>query len=255
MRALRLAAMLAAFATVLAMAACDSEESVLSTEAIVSSIPWAENETLNYRLLDGDKLEGSGVLIIEPKDGASSFRQRYANKEFIDEVRVAADSETLRPHSVERVLTGPQGERRWAVNYGERSAQVTQRSESDEREDLVSLPANAYDSWTDIFLWRTIDFREGYEATYTDVLSATLSEPRVISQTLKVTGKQEVIVPAGVVQAWRLEVHAPDGDQVAWYADTPERPLVKYDNGSLIFELLSFEQPDESEDGGGEQGG
>ena len=223
----------------LTLAACSSETTTLSGEAIVSDIPWRETEELQYRLMDGDTLKGSGVLSIEPQAGAFSFRQKYASDQFSDEIVVVADGKTMQPISVERLLAGPDGERRWAVNYGPGSARVIQRTQNDQRDDRVSVPGRSYDSWTDVFLWRTIDFREGYHATYTDVLSATLAEPEVISQKLKVTGKEEVTVPAGVFDAWRLEIHAPDGDQVAWYADTDERPLVRYDNGTLVFELLS----------------
>jgi hypothetical protein len=48
-------------------------------------------------------------------------------------------------------------------------------------------------------------------------------------------------VPAGTFEAWRLEIRSEDGSQEAWYADTATRPLVRYDNGSLMFELLSLQ--------------
>jgi hypothetical protein len=63
----------------------------------------------------------------------------------------------------------------------------------------------------------------------------------VISQKLEVRGKETVEVPAGTFEAWRLKISSGDGDQTAWYADTPERPLVRYDNGRQVFELLSLE--------------
>ena len=86
-----------------------------------------------------------------------------------------------------------------------------------------------------------IDFREGYEATYADVLTATLAKPQVISQTLKVTGTETVEGPAGTFQAWRLEIRSSGLTQKAWYADTEKRPLVRYDNGSQVFELISMD--------------
>jgi hypothetical protein len=224
----------------LVLAACSSETTTLSGEAVVSDIPWPETEELHYRLMEGDALKGSGIISIEPQAGTLLFRQKYASDEFTDEIVVVANGETIQPISVRRLLVGPDGQRNWAVNYGSGSARVIQRTKDDKRDDRLAVPARSYDSWTDIFLWRTIDFRAGYHATYTDVLSATLAEPEVISQELKVTGKEEVTVPAGVFDAWRVEIHAPDGDQVAWYADTDDRPLVRYDNGSLVFELLSL---------------
>ena len=63
----------------------------------------------------------------------------------------------------------------------------------------------------------------------------------MISQTVKVTEKETVEVPAGTFQAWRLEIRSSGGKQKAWYADTETRPLVRYDNGDLVFELVSIE--------------
>ena len=224
----------------LALAACESQTSILSGQDIVSRTPWGAHEEARYRLMDGDEVKGSGLLRIESQDGVFRFTQEFESEEFHDEVVAVADRETMLPQSVERVIEGPEGERRWEVEYEGGSAIVVQRSEGDERRDEIAVPNRSYDSWTDVFLWRTIDIREGYEATYADILSATLTKPRVITQTLKVTGKETVKVPAGTFEAWRLEIRSSDGTQQAWYAATEERALVRYDNGNLVFELLSL---------------
>jgi hypothetical protein len=226
---------------VLTMAACEGKTSIPSGEDIVSNIPWRPPEEARYRLLDGDEVQGSGVLRIQSADGEITFSQAFESEEFRDEVVAVADARTLRARSVQRVIEGPEGPRHWQVQYRDSSALVIQGSKDDERRDEVSAPSHSYDSWTDIFLWRTIDFHEGYEVTYLDVLSAILAEPQVISQTLEVTGRETVEVPAGTFQAWRLEIRASGGKQRAWFADDAARTLVRYDNGDLVFELLSVE--------------
>ena len=153
--------------------------------------------------MDGDEVKGSGLLRIESRNGEFRFTQEFEGGEFRDEVVAVVDRETLQPQSVQRLIEGPEGERRWQVEYEGGTAVVMQRSEDGERRDELTVPTRPYDSWTDVFLWRTIDFREGYEATYADVLSATLTKPQVITQTLKVTGKETVEVPAGSFEAWR----------------------------------------------------
>ena len=239
MRAGRLLAALPLIA--LALAACQSEEAIPSGRDIVSTIPWTAPEEARYRLVDGDEVKGSGLLRIESRDGRFSFTQEFENEEFRNEVLAVADGETMRPQSVRYVIDGPKGTREWQVEYDDHAAVVVQRSGDDERRDKVALPASFYDSWTDVFVWRTIDFQEGFETRYADVLSATLAKPKVISQTVKVTGKETVEVPAGTFQAWRLEIRSSGGKQKAWYADTETRPLVRYDNGDLVFELVSIE--------------
>ena len=52
--------------------------------------------------------------------------------------------------------------------------------------------------------------------------------------------KEEVEVPAGTFQAWRLEIRSGGRTQKAWYADDGPRTLVRYDNGDLVFELESI---------------
>jgi len=237
---LRIALPIAALA-LLALAGCKSETTTLSGEAIVSRIPWVRHEEASYRLMDGDEVQGDGLLRITSVNGLLTLRQEFESEEFHDEVVAVTLAGTMQPQSVQRVIDGPDGERRWEVLYEGGVAKVVQHSEDDERQDNLSVPTRSYDSWTDVFLWRTIEFRDGYEASYSDVLSATLARPQVISQTVRVMGKETVVVPAGTFEAWRLEIRSDDGSQEAWYADTDTRPLVRYDNGSLVFELLSLD--------------
>ena len=237
---MRIALPIAALA-LLALAGCKSETTTLSGEAIVSRIPWVRHEEASYRLMDGDEVQGDGLLRITSVNGLLTLRQEFESEEFHDEVVAVTLAGTMQPQSVQRVIDGPDGERRWEVLYEGGGAKVVQHSEDDERQDNLSVPTRSYDSWTDVFLWRTIEFRDGYEASYSDVLSATLARPQVISQTVRVMGKETVVVPAGTFEAWRLEIRSDDGSQEAWYADTDTRPLVRYDNGSLVFELLTLE--------------
>ncbi len=226
---------------VVTLAACSEDSVTLSGQPIVSGIPWQEREETQYRLVDGDDIVGSGILRIESAAGETTFTQDFESEEFTDVVVATVDALTLRPVLVDRLIEGPEGPRRWEVEYLDSMVKVFQESEEDERRDELSAPSNSYDSWTDIFLWRTIDFSEGFEAEYTDVLTATLAKPEVISQTLKVTRQEMVEVPAGSFQAWRLEISSSGGTQTAWYADTPARTMVRYDNGNLVFELVTLE--------------
>jgi hypothetical protein len=101
------------------------------------------------------------------------------------------------------------------------------------------VPNTHYDSWTDLFLWRTIDFKEGFETRYADVLSCNPRESEVITMVLEVKGVEHVTVPAGSFEVWHLEVSSDGTDQDAWYSTEDSRVLVKYDNGPQVFELTS----------------
>ncbi len=221
--------------------ACGGDAAVRPGQAVVSTIPWVVPETARYRILDSDDIKGSGVLSIEARGDALIFSQSFQSQEqaFTDDISVETDATTLQPLTVRRVIAGPEGERVCDANYAGGVAVVTQRARDDERIDRLDVPAPSYDSWTDLFLWRTLPFEQGYEATYTDILTCSLAKPGVLSVEIKVTALETVSVPAGSFQAWRLEIRSGGLTQKAWYADDEARTLVRYDNGNEVFELES----------------
>jgi len=223
------------------VAACSGDGDEFVARDIVSQIPWTEPESFKYRLLQGDDVKGTGALTLSFASDTFVMEQAFEipEEEVVDSVNVEVDADTLRPRRVERVIDGPEGERRCEASYAEKTVTVQQRTEEDERTDTLNVPAPRYDSWSDLFLWRTIDFFEDQELKYIDVLSCSLAKPDILSVVLKVKEKEEVEVPAGTFQAWRLEFRSGGRTQKAWYADDARRTLVRYDNGDLVFELES----------------
>ena len=229
----------AAFATAIVIfSACSTGESDRPTGDIVSKIPWPAQEEATYRLLEADKVIGSATLstTVEGERLLMSLAFSFPDRGFQDEVVAIVNSKTLKPISVERVLSGPRGDRVWSVRYTGSSAVVSQKSEDDERTDTLALPVHAYDSWTDLLLWRTIDFKEGFEATYNDVATA-IFRPGRETVSIEVKELTQVEVPAGSFSAWRLNFSTNGPDHSAWYGTGEARPLVRYDNGDLTFEL------------------
>ena len=233
------AKLLAAFATaVLVFSACSTGETDRPTSDIVSNIPWPAQEEATYRLLEDDEVIGSATLstAVDGERLLMNFSFSFPDRGFQDEVAAVVNANTLKPISVERVLSGPEGDRVWSVRYTSTSAVVSQRSDDDERTDTLALPVHAYDSWTDLLLWRTIDFKEGFEARYNDVATAIFRPDRE-KVSVEVKELTQVEVPAGSFSAWRLIFRTNGPDHSAWYGTGEARPLVRYDNGDLIFEL------------------
>lgn len=227
------------------LAACSDDSGELVARDIVSEIPWtAAGETANYRLMQGDDRKGSGVLgigwPIDTRDLRLVQFFEFPEDNIKDEVSASVDAGTLRPIGVSRTIDGPEGKRECEANYGPLRVRVDQRAGQDERKDELDIPPEHYDSWTDLFLWRTIEFFEGNEVKYVDVLSCSLAKPDLLSVVLKVKEVEEVTVPAGMFHAWRLEIRSGGRTQKAWYADDDRRTLVRYDNGDLVFELESI---------------
>ena len=224
--------------------ACAPEEDVI-TQDIVSTIPWPNQERAEYVLLDreGEEELGRGVLTVTRQDDRFELRLDFEGDETnIDKSTVLVDAETLKPTSIHRERVIDDDTETLDAEYDDIEGVVritVKTGDDDERQVPVRLKENYYDNDSSLFLWRTIDFQEEYEAAYRTVVTGG-GELQVVR--LKVTGKESVTVPAGNFQAWRLEIRAADRKQIAWFADTPERLLVQYDNSRQLFQLASLNE-------------
>jgi hypothetical protein len=235
----------ALLAGLLFAAACLETQEDIETQDIVSAIPWPDAERAEYVILDregGEQLL-RGTLAVEHKGNqyelSLAFAGRLGDKEGTDESVVLVDDHTLKPVSVrrEQVLDGKSQKAEAEYDAEEGVVTITEIKDSRRRPIPLRLKDHYYDNDSALFLWRTIAFREGYEATYRTVItgSATLELLELV-----VVGKEEVTVPAGTFQTWRLEIRSERVRQVAWYADTPSRPLVQYDNSQQLFQLTAL---------------
>ena len=241
-RVLRWSAVALALASILACGG--TSEPDIPTRDIVSTIPWNAPESLRYRITDGDDLLGHGELNITVSGSRFILEQAFVDEKgkFQDSVTSVVDAATLKPVSVERVISGPEGERRCRADYGAESVQVSQSSEDDSRTDSLELPEHFYDSATDLFLWRTIDSVRGTTIAYEDVGTCNiLSKPDYTEARLEVITQEKVRVPAGSFDSWRLELRSGGRKQKVWIAMADPRQLVRYDNGRQVFELESVQ--------------
>ncbi len=226
-------------ATLLLAVACAVREPV-ETQDIVSTIPWPDQEQAQYVLLQDGEEVGRGTLSVTRQDGRFELQLRFEGQGDRDEAVVLVDASTLKPVSVRREVTAQERTTIGEYDDQERIVTITEiDEEGDERDVPLRLEENYYDNESSLFLWRTIAFEEGYEANYHTVLA---NQRRQALVTVRVTGKEEVTVPAGTFQAWRVELRSQGRNQVAWFADTAERPLVQYDNSISLFQLVERQQ-------------
>jgi hypothetical protein len=213
------------------IAACGGGGASKPATDIVSVVPWKDSEKLTYVLSDkSGRQTATGTFTVTRQGAQTVLTQSYVSGGNTDETSVTVDSQTLKPISSRRVIEGTD-EQTIEVTYTEQGALIRQG----ERQSGLSVPEHAYDNDTSLFLWRTIDFREGYTARYVTIITNRRSRQDV---DLTVTGRESVSVPAGQFNAWRLEIKPENARQVAWFADTPERTLLKYDNDrGTVWEL------------------
>jgi hypothetical protein len=219
---------------VLFAAACGGSGSDRPTSDIVSAIPWRGDERFEYVLKDDRGREvARSVLTVDVSNSTTELGQLATTSTNRDETKVVVDSDTLKPVSSTRLIVTPNDTENIEVSYTDAGALI----KHNDRQSGLSVPEHAYDNDTSLHLWRTIAFAPGYEASYVTIITNRRSRQTV---DLRVVGLERVRVPAGEFRAWRLEIKGSNADQVAWYADTPTRPLVKYDNDrGTIYELLT----------------
>lgn len=232
--------LLVIIAALIFLYACGADEPRLSSQDIVDKIPWSGPEKAQYQVKQGNKVIGSAELTLEATGESVTLKQEFEfpDEEITDQISVIADAITLRPIEVERHLNGPEGPRDCEAQYARGVATVEQRTKEDQRTDRIDIPSQSYDGWSDLFVWRTLAFAEGYAVDYTDVLTCTLARPQLLAVGLKVTSQENVTVPAGAFETWRLEIRSGGRTQKAWYSTDASHRLVRYDNGDLVFELV-----------------
>ena len=213
----------------------------LKSTDIVAVIPWSGPETSQYRVLDDGKEVGTLTMTIDEEgSGALSLGQEFdfPDKGFVNKATVVADAASLQPQSTSYRIEGPEGNLQCDAEYDGSKAAVHRVGEDGERTDDIVVPQIAYDSWSDLFAWRTIEFSKGYSVEYTDILSCTLDRAQKLGVKLTVKAREEITVTAGTFEAWRLEIDSGGETQKAWFTTDNERRLLKYDNGRQVFDLV-----------------
>jgi hypothetical protein len=201
---------------------------------VAGAPPWPDSESLTYavRSESSGRELGQIVLGVSVQGTDTTLSQRFDGPNTRDYTTVVVDSRTLKPRSSLRVIETQRDEQRIEVTYSPDGALIRQGAE---KQSGLSVPEHAYDNDSSLFLWRTLPFAPGYEGRYITVITNRRNRQSV---SLRVSGKERVRVGAGTIDAWHLQIRAGGVTQSAWYADTPARPMVRYDNDNgLIYEL------------------
>ena len=218
----------------LLLAACAGQD--VPTSDVVGTIPWRDSESLSYRLTDkSGAVVGRETLRVQVKGPMTELGQSFTGDPNTDKSVVVADSKTLKPQSATREVVTRQNGEKIEVTYSEQGVLIKQN----EKQSGLSVPEHSYDNDSSLFLWRAVTFVEGFKADYYTVVTGS-GEQQLVH--MEVKRKERITVPAGTFDTWRLQVRAEGVNQVVWYADTPERPLVQYDNSIQLFQLTSLRQ-------------
>lgn len=237
---MRFAFGVAGLTLLLLLTACGSGTKVKSNE-IVDTIPWTAPETTKYRVLDNDDKErGTLEMTVEEDGDTYVLRQHFEfpDDDFVNESEVVVDATTLMPQTVHYEIDGPEGLISCEGAYDGGVVHVHNVRTDGEKDDDLDVPNFRYDSWSDLFVWRTIRFSQSYDIEYADVVACQApAGPQLLGTKIEVKGGETVEVPAGTFDTWKVEIKA-GRDQKAWFTTDDSHTLVKYDNGVDVFELV-----------------
>lgn len=235
----RLLALALPVAVAFAIACAPPEEApAVQTSDVVAGIFWPDRETARYRMVDDNGNDvGDATLSIEREGEAFVFHSSFDSSRTTDDSEVRVDAKTLKPLRVSRTIVSEDEVTEFTAVYrpDEDIVELTERTNGNQRTNPLRLPDHYYDNETSLFLWRAIELRDGYEGAYNAVLS---TQRRTVPVTLRVTGPEQVETPAGSFDAWRVEAKGGGATVFAWYADSPTRPLVRYENPELDLHYL-----------------
>ncbi len=244
-----------------ALVACGSEP-LESHPPIFAEAPWTGPERLHYNLLERDDLEGTCVLETAPEiePGVTEVRRLCQDAEegrYRDNGRARVDSTTLRPLSSLRVVLDlvEGSSRQFATTYLPAEGIVRFESKqfdgdaeepSDSLEaqrDLPEASANLpepgwYDDEELLWLVRGIPLREGFEGSFTNVNAST---GRVFGADVAVEAREEVEVPAGTFQTWKIRIETSTVTQFIWVDQEAPHRLVRARIERLTYELTAIE--------------
>lgn len=219
--------------------------STVTTQVVPVQTALPAQEEAVYRVEDNSGNQIGRVTLRIASDGTDSrLTQEYDFGDGqIDRSSVVVDRTSMRPRASERTVIDDATEYRTAAAYDEDSVRVTFTGERGERQREADISETAYDNLESLFLWRTIAMGAGETLSYVNIVvdpkRGTIN--RALG-TIEVSGREEVRLPSGTVEAWRVDFRSAGVTNRAWYAVDGDHRLVKYDiqrGPTLVLEQAS----------------
>jgi hypothetical protein len=203
----------------------------VTTQVVPVAQPLPQQEEARYFVLDGEgNQQGTAVLRITPEGEQARLSLEYDfGPGKTDNGMAIVRRESIRPVRSERtVIDGDERYVSRATYNGKVSVEIDDGKRVRTREAEIS--ESSYDNISALFLWRVLDHSVGTEVRYVNVVvdpkRGTIS--RALG-TAEVIGREEVRLPSGTVQAWRVEFRSAGITNTAWYRADASRALVRYE--------------------------
>jgi hypothetical protein len=246
-----LTALAMALAAVLLFGACGGQTHPAPVGPVVTALPFIAGERLTYDLLDDNgAVVGTGALSVEAGEGdtlrlVQAYQQASAaggQSASTDTATVTAQARTLQPRAMTREIAGRGDDERYTGTYAPDGSTVDAHAVRGgaDRMRTLRLRPSAYENESSLWLWRTLDFAEGYDARYTSVNLVDQSQQTV---SVRITGTERIEVPAGSFETWRVQIRNGRATRIAWIAVADPHVVVQWDNGAMTMRLTGMQLP------------
>jgi len=209
---------------------------------IVSEIPWPDTEFTGYVIQDYDGNEiGSGALLVRKTMDIYNLNQRYVFEGTLDRIIMTnVRIDNLKP--LAGTITRPEIALSPVVIYlykEDGTLTIDAATKEGSQQTTITVPEDAYDYYELPFMLRAMPFKIGYTATFTNVI-VNRAEKQIA--TVTVVGEEELQVPAGNFDTYKVEFTSDGNKKYFWYAQEKPHYLVKLDDGTGIILLEEIEE-------------
>ena len=234
---IRTLCLLAVAAIGLAFVACGEDDEPELTKVFLGA-PWTSDETYGFRLTRVEDDEAYGDCTLQTRLNHEGVNTRL---DFLctdgtnrDDGTALVEPDTLRPLNSNRTVVHPEDDERLSFSsfYEPPIVKFVSDENGESRETTRDLPQpdddnpdpGYYDDVSLLWLVRGIQLSEGYEGSFENVSAGTGQTFRV---DLKVEEQENVDVPAGVFQAWRIRLRTASVTNLYWVEVADPHRLVK----------------------------
>lgn len=245
---IRSTALLTAAVAALILSSCGGGAQKLSH--VFAAVPWQGPESLTYDLRDeGGKPYGTCVLNTQPDSEPGKTRLEHlcgGTGPERDDRSATVDSATLRPVTASRTISDPAKNTRtiYTTTYPPEASSVHLRADDNgkvretdrnlPKPDKTSPDPGYYDDESLFWVMRGVPLERGYEGAYADVNAST---GQVVTVTVRVESQEQVKVPAGTFNAWRVRLETSSITQTFWIEDGGARRVVQARIERVVYQL------------------
>jgi hypothetical protein len=218
-----------------ALAGCGQTAGTATEGLALGSAPWSDGDRLQYDWLDKNGTKVGSADYSFAKDGDAwllSTAEDFASMNQTAKVRV--DAQTLAPLGTEKTIKAQGTDALITTAYQGGKLDIKAVVNGDDKSATMDVPAHSLDNDQIILTLRALQFAEGYEGKYNNIIGQNATR---VPTTIRVKGKEQVTVPAGTFEAWKVELDFGQAKHNAWYQVDGAHDLLQYDNGNIKLAL------------------